>query len=78
MLAHAAGQPEDGVSSGNTPDGYQGLTNVTEVPPLTLSMQPPQLGDSLPEPASETTIDDYLITSDGSLDAVLLMQLLRQ
>jgi hypothetical protein len=81
VLAHAADQPEDGVGSDNnqhTPDGYEGLTNVTEAPPLTLSMQTPQLSGSMPEPVDETTIDDYPIISDGSLDAILLMQLLRQ
>ncbi|KIL88547.1 hypothetical protein FAVG1_07792 [Fusarium avenaceum] len=80
VLAHAAGQPDDGVGSDNNqhpPDGYEGLAHVTEVSPLALSMQTPQLSDSLPQPVSEATFDDYPLISDGSLDAVLLIQLLR-
>lgn len=80
MLAHAAGQPDDGVGSDNNqhpPDGYEGLTHVTEVSPLALSMQTPQLSGSLPQPVSEATFDDYPLISDGSFDAVLLIELLR-
>ncbi|KAM0342941.1 hypothetical protein ACHAPU_009059 [Fusarium lateritium] len=80
VLAHAAGQPEDGDGLNNnqhTPDEYEGLTNGTEITPSALSMQTPQAGRSLPELVSETTVDDYPLISDGTLDAVLLMQLLQ-
>lgn len=81
LLAHAAAHPEDGVGSDSnqhTPDGYEGLTNGTGVKPIALSKQAPQLSRSLPEPVRETTVDDYPLISDGTLDAVLLVQLLRQ
>jgi hypothetical protein len=81
VLAHEAGQPDDGVGlddNQHTPDGYEGLTNGTEVTPLASSMQTPLLSRSLPKPVSETTVDDYPLISDGTLDAVRLVQLLRQ
>jgi hypothetical protein len=81
LLAHAAAQPEDGVGLDNnqhTPDGFKGLTNGTGVTPLALSKKTSQLSHSLPEAVSETTVDDYPLISDGTLDTVLLVQLLRQ
>ncbi|CVL08418.1 uncharacterized protein FMAN_05165 [Fusarium mangiferae] len=80
VLAHAAGQPEDAVGlddNQHAPDKYRSLTNRTKVTLSTSSVRTAQLSNSLSESVSETTVDDYPLISDGTLDAISLVQLLR-
>ncbi|KAF4963493.1 hypothetical protein FSARC_8502 [Fusarium sarcochroum] len=80
VLAHAAGQPEEGdglIDDQHTPNGYNNRINGTEVTPSTVSMQTSRLGRLQQESVSEATVNDYALVKDGTLDPILLVRLLK-
>ncbi|RYC90127.1 hypothetical protein BFJ63_vAg7068 [Fusarium oxysporum f. sp. narcissi] len=80
VLAHAAGQPEDedGLDENqHASNEYESQVNGTEASPSTITMQIARPGHLQPGMASEATVNDYPPVKDGTLDPIILIQLLR-
>ncbi|KAF5661354.1 hypothetical protein FCIRC_11833 [Fusarium circinatum] len=81
VLAHAAGQPEDehGLDADlHASNQYDSQENATEASPSTITMQIAHPGHLQLGMASEATVNDYPLVKDGTLDPMILIQLLRQ
>ncbi|KAF5572837.1 hypothetical protein FPCIR_14170 [Fusarium pseudocircinatum] len=80
VLAHAAGQPEDedGLDADqHASNEYESQANATEASPSTIAMHIARPGHLQPGMASEATVNDYPLVKDGTLDLIILIQLLR-